>query len=257
MIISEKAVSRFAARMQKIRTKASTEILEYLDKTNFVDYVANHVLHEYELDYFIDHAYGIITKYGEAAGALSAEMYDALAELSGKTLPPAVPAPTPKYGEVSKTIKGTLKQSRRPSMIADAVGRQVKKVGVDTTLKNAARDGAQAAWVPQGDTCAFCIMLASQGWQFVKDGNTVDHIHANCDCEYQVRFDSKTNIAGYDPGKYRKMYDSAEGDTWEEKLNSMRRDAYAENKDEINAQKRDAYEKRKELNGSAAEEIEV
>ena len=44
-------------------------------------------------------------------------------------------------------------------------------------------------------------------------------------------------------------------DTMEEKLNSMRRDAYAENKDEINAQKRDAYALRKEE--SEAEEIEA
>ena len=51
------------------------------------------------------------------------------------------------------------------------------------------------------------------------------------------------------------MFDNAEGDTEEEKLNSMRRDAYAENKDEINAQKRDAYALRKEE--SEAEEIEA
>ena len=37
----------------------------------------------------------------------------------------------------------------------------------------------------------------------------------------------------------------------------MRREFYAENKEEINAQKRSAYEKRQELNSSAAEEVDV
>ena len=32
-------------------------------------------------------------------------------------------------------------------------------------LKNALRDGAEFAWVPNGDTCAFCMTLASRGWQ--------------------------------------------------------------------------------------------
>jgi uncharacterized protein VirK/YbjX len=53
------------------------------------------------------------------------------------------------------------------------------------------------------------------------------------------------------------MYDNAEGSTEEEKLNSMRRKAYATNKERINEQKRSAYEKRQELNSSEAEEINV
>ena len=40
-------------------------------------------------------------------------------------------------------------------------------------------------------------------------------------------------------------------------LNAIRRQNYAENKEEINAQKRSAYEKRQELNSSKAEESEA
>ena len=46
---------------------------------------------------------------------------------------------------------------------------------------------------------------------------------------------------GYDPYEYSKQYYEAEGDTTEEKLNSMRRMQYAKDKDEINAKKREAY----------------
>jgi hypothetical protein len=187
-------------------------------------------------------------------------MYDAVAAASGVTLEPAVPAATAEIGEVAKTVVGTTKIGNE-EIISSAIGRLVKQAGVDTTMKNALRDGAEWAWVPHGDTCSFCIMLASNGWQrasrqALKNGHA-EHIHANCDCTYAIRFNSRTNVAGYDPDKYYEMYSNAEGNTWEEKLNSMRREAYAENSEEINAQKRSAYEKRKERESSEAEEIDV
>ena len=85
------------------------------------------------------------------------------------------------------------------------VSRLVKQAGADTTLKNAIRDGAEWAWVPHGDTCPFCITLASNGWQPASKkalkGDHAQHIHAHCDCEYAIRFDSSTTVAGYDPDK--------------------------------------------------------
>lgn len=138
-------------------------------------------------------------------------------------------ADLPNYDEVAKSVNGAKKQSEK--LIPSAVGRKVKQVGADTTLKNAMRDGAQFAWIPSGDTCAFCLMLASRGWQYMskkalKNGHA-EHIHANCDCQYAVRFDGKSTVQGYDPDKYLEMYESADGETWEEKVNSMRRIAYA------------------------------
>lgn len=120
------------------------------------------------------------------------------------------------------------------------VSRLVKRASADTTLQNAQRDGARFAWVPHGDTCPFCIALASRGWQRIsktalKKGHA-EHIHANCDCEYAVRFRSDTGVAGYDPDEYLRQYNDADGD-----LNAMRREHYAQNKDKINAQKRAAY----------------
>lgn len=124
------------------------------------------------------------------------------------------------------------------------VSRLVKRAGADTTLKNAVRDGAEWAWVPHGDTCPFCITLASNGWQKasskVLKGGHADHIHANCDCEFAIRFDHSTTLAGYDPEKYLKQYRDAGGD-----INKMRRIDYAARKDAINAQKRAAYAVRK------------
>lgn len=212
-------------------------------------------------DELIAYAYALIAKYSEGSAAAACEMYDAIALLSGVSVPPAVPADVPTIAEVGKAINGVLKQSQNPEVVSSPVSRLVKRTGQDTTLQNALRDGAEAAWIPFGDTCAFCIALASRGWQTVskktlKNGHA-EHIHGNCDCAYAVRFNSDTQVEGYEPEEYKKMYYDASDGTPTEKINAMRREFYQENKDKINAQKREAYQKRKELNSPSAEETNV
>ena len=199
----------------------------------------------------VGYATALVQKYGEGEGALAAMMYDAIAELSGAAVPPAEIAPLPTYGDVAKAIQGAAKTSELSGYLGAVAGRLVKQVGADTTLQNAERDGAQFAWIPMGDTCAFCLTLASRGWQYMsknamKNGHA-EHIHANCDCQYAVRFDKNTNVEGYDPDKYSEMYYNAEGNTPKERINSMRREFYAKNK--INGLKN--------LESSAAEEANV
>ena len=208
----------------------------------------------------LDYANSLVMKYGEASAALSAEMYDAISELENVVVPPAVPAEVPSYGEVAKAVNGTMKTGN-PEIVAGAVERLVKMPSADTMLKNAKRDGAEWAWIPNGDTCMFCLTLASNGWQpasrAVMHGGHAEHIHAHCDCNFMIRHDSSTTVQGFNPGEYRKMYDEAPGGSTSEKINTMRREAYAENKERINEQKRSAYEKRKERESSRAEELNV
>ena len=255
MDITAEAWQRFIRKLRKVNEAAADRILEYL-RANPID----PSLPYDDRQRLIEFAYGVAIKYGEASAALACEMYDAIAEASAVPVAPALPAATPSVAEVAKTVNGTLKTGNA-NIVADSIGRLVKQTGVDTTMRNALRDGAEWAWIPSGDTCAFCITLASRGWQrasrdAIKNGHA-EHIHANCDCTYAVRFDKKTNVAGYRPEEYRAMYEGAEGRTPTEKINSMRREFYAENADEINAQKRDAYEKRRERESSAAEETVV
>lgn len=182
----------------------------------------------------IDYAMALVEKYSDASSELACQMYERIAELSGEDIPRPIPAPAADYGEVAKGINGTLKQSPEGKLCSDVIDRLVKRAGADTMLLNAKRDGAQFAWIPNGDTCSFCIMLASRGWQHIsekslKDGHA-EHIHAHCDCQYAVRFDNATEVEGYDPDMYLEMYENAEGDTWQEKLNAMRREQEKEAK---------------------------
>lgn len=190
----------------------------------------------------IDYAYSLTGRYGQAAGALACQMYEATAAAQGAVVQTAEMAELPERWEVAKAVQGTMKQSQ--AKIPDTAARLVKQVGADTTLKNARRDGAQFAWIPHGDTCAFCVTLASRGWQDISK-NTLrnghaEHIHAHCDCEYAVRFDGKSTVAGYDPDKYLEEYNATGGD-----INAMRRIRYQKNKDAINARKRKLYADKK------------
>lgn len=259
MIITDKAWNRYISVLRELNNKAAEEMIRFMTDKGWTQIGSNYVLTTAERQALIEYAYGLATKYGEGAAAAACEMYDAVAVAQKAKVKPAEPAKTATYGETAKAVNGTLKQS--PAEVPGAVSRLVKMAGVDTTMQNALRDGAYWAWVPRGDTCAFCIMLASNGWQkaskkALKDGHA-EHIHANCDCTYAISFDGPGNVEGYDPDEYLDMYQNADGTKWQDKLNSMRRDFYQENKDEINEQKRSAYMKRKERESSSAEETNI
>ena len=236
MQISTKDWNNYIKMLSQLNEMAGALMSDYVTRYGFDN-----------RDALIDYAYGLVTTYGEGSAALAAEMYDETAAMFGKVLPRAEVAETADYNEVAKAINGTIKHSANPKSCGNTVNRLVKRAGADTTLKNAQRDGAQFAWVPMGDTCAFCITLASNGFQYMskkalRNGHA-EHIHANCDCAYTVRFDTKSGVKGYDPDKYLAMYNGAEGKNSKEKINSLRRMRYEDPavRAKINAQKREAY----------------
>ena len=200
MQISAKTWNEYITRLSRLNQKAGQLMREYIDAHG----TAN-------TDDLVAYAYGLVTKYGEGSAELACQMYEALAEAQDVYVPAAEPAETASYGEVARMVSATKDQN--PANLPNGVSRLVKRAGADTTLKNAVRDGAEWAWIPHGDTCPFCITLASNGWQKASDkvlkGGHAQHIHAHCDCEFAVRFRSDTTVAGYDPDKYYRQYREA------------------------------------------------
>ena len=231
MQITANAWNEYITRLSRLNQKAGQLMREY---------IGSHGTES--TDDLIAYAYGLVTKYGEGSAELACQMYDALAEAANAGVPAAEPAEPADYGEVARMVNAT--KSQNPANLPNGVSRLVKRAGADTTLKNAVRDGAEWAWVPHGDTCPFCITLASNGWQKasskVLKGGHADHIHANCDCEFAVRFSRGFDVAGYDPEAYLRQYRDAGSD-----INNWRRIDYAANRERINAQKRAAYAVRK------------
>ena len=230
MKLTAQTWSEYVARLARLNQSAGQLM---------ADYIAAHGTGD--TDALIAYAHALVTKYGEGSAELACQMYDALAAAARAGVPAAEPAEPASYGEVARMVQAT---KASPPQMQRGVSRLVKRAGADTTLKNALRDGAEFAWVPQGDTCAFCLTLASRGWQKASQaaikGGHAEHIHANCDCEYAIRLDGRSTVAGYDPDKYLRQYRAADGD-----INKLRRVNYAANKERINAQKRAAYAARK------------
>lgn len=237
MNIPLKTWMKYKDKLAAIDRRAEVEMI------SFVQSIGGYGDHVNEC---INYAFTLATKYGEAAGAAACELYEAVAAASGITLE-AMPAATATYEEVAKSLNGIHKISNDPAKLSQGVSRLVKRTAADTTLQNAVRDGAYFAWVPSGDTCAFCLMLASNGWRKAGKktlkGDHAEHIHANCDCQYAVTFDPLSGVEGYDPAEYEAMFEGIDGD-WNKKVNVVRLQQYAENKERINAQQRAAYARR-------------
>lgn len=85
---------------------------------------------------------------------------------------------------------------------------QVRRRGNQTTLHNAKRDKLRYARVPMGgETCAFCMMLASRGFVYhsaatAGEGN---HYHHDCRCKVVPGFDG-IKVEGYEVDKYKELY---------------------------------------------------
>lgn len=243
MIVTANAMNNYRKKLRAVNEKCAKEVQAYMEANGFqID------------DTFIEYAHSLTTKYGEAAAELSCQLYDELSEYwmstnkgkkPWKHIPPAEPAKVATISDVAKTVKGTAKTSL--TKIPEAVGTLVKRAAEDTTLHNALRDGAEFAWIPQGDTCAFCRVLASNGWRkmseaALKNGHA-SHIHPNCDCSYVARMSADIDFEGYEPDKLYEEYK-------ELGVNGIRRKLYEENKDKINQQHREAYHIRKMLGQS-------
>ena len=254
----------YIGRLRKVSDTASKKMIEYLST------------HEYWLNSqtqqeAVDYAFALVTKYGEGAAAAAAEFFDEIGgAFAGKLINPAEPAATATYRETSKAMYGAMKKSKKVEYIASVTGRLVKQASADTMTMNALKAGAEWAWIPSGDSCAYCTMLASRGWQRASEkalrNGHAEHIHANCDCNYCVRFSDDMDVENYHPEELLKEYRDADTETqgkvtrnrdkngvlrdykqskFDAKVNAMRRENYAKHKDEINKQKKEAYARRK------------
>ena len=238
MKITENQWVSFINRLSKLNNTAGQKVKNFIEIYGIND------------PGLIEYAFSVANRYGEAAGAAAAEWYNEIAAASGVVVPDAELADMPTIEEVAKAVNGTRKTGL-PDNVANAISRLVKMAGIDTTMQNAIRDGAEWAWIPHGDSCAFCITLASNGWQPASKealkGHHASHVHANCDCTYAIRFDGQPEYENYNPDEYLEIYEGAEGNSSEDKINYIRRMKYQQNKDRINAQKRANYADRKKL----------
>ena len=218
MKITQAEWNNYTSKMSALSTKASEEFVEWAN--------ANGGWRNIDRQLLAEAGWTIASKYAEGSSALAASMYEAIAQAEHVNVPSAELSADVDFGMVAKAINGALKDSDNDDFISAPVGRAVKQAGADTMLKNAARDHAEFAWVPVGDTCPFCLIIAANGWRRASkkttNGGHAEHIHTHCNCQFAIRFNENTNVEGYNPETYQKIYYDAEGSNWKEKAKFIR-----------------------------------
>ena len=131
----------------------------------------------------------ITSAYGEIAAVAAAEFYDEVREIGGFGGKAAVPvAGTPPEEQLKAVVRwgiGPLwEETPRPdaalARLQGATSRLSLQPGRLTIYEMAKRDRIRYAHVPQGKTCAFCLMLASRGAVYWSDAKP--QYHSGCDC---------------------------------------------------------------------------
>ena len=152
----------------------------------------------------------------EVAYGYGAEFYDAARAAAVGSPLNATPAPPNPHAANVAAVKGmieTVSKTGQVEPFAAACSVRVdyiaRKSCGGAVVACAARDPLKPrfARVPQGgETCRFCLMLASRGavYHSKYTAGAVDHYHANCDCKVVPDFGD--GIEGYDPSVYYDQY---------------------------------------------------
>lgn len=101
--------------------------------------------------------------------------------------------------------------------LGQMVDREMKVGAAETIIGNAQADPAKPRYarVPTGaETCAFCMMLASRGFEYHsrETAGEMEKYHAFCDCAIVPEFDAD-GVDGYEPDDYYALYMAARKNT--------------------------------------------
>lgn len=155
-----------------------------------------------------------VQTFGDRAATIACSAYDVTMEELGISVQPSAV-----YNPVSQRVSGQqvdyLMRNLTPDMfdvfaqrLAEKAYASVGRAANRTTIHNAERDyskGVRYARVPTGkETCGFCLMLASRGFDYTSRkaagdmGFAFNRFHDRCDCRV-VAGDELTTVEGYDP----------------------------------------------------------
>lgn len=185
------------------------------------------------------HVRAVAEEYGLQEQELGAQWYEFCAERAGVRVDAAL-VDEIDYERIDRHFDRILEDYENGDSTWDDVERDVREafeyemrnLERETIIQNLDRDERQAgrrwrqtrraamkagyARVPVGETCAWCLMLASLGYFYRSEetalGVEPDHYHAHCDC-IAVPYSGPTAIEGYDDyDMYFDMYATARDD---------------------------------------------
>lgn len=210
MRIPRSYIENYSKALNAVSSKARNSLIEALSKVDFSEDIAdirNKVIA------IMQPACGASTTL---AARLAAEFYDGLrarfgiddgftAEVVSKRIPEATD------GAVRAFVQEIVDNKPIGSFInlcGERIDYETRKAANECVAANAERDPKKPRWarIPTGgETCSFCIMLASRGFVYHSE-ETASHAHANCDCRIVPSWDKSPIAQGYDPARYYEMW---------------------------------------------------
>lgn len=188
-------VKAFAETAKKLRMMAAEEF-------------ADSMYEGMDTEDVVELASEIAAKYRFYGMELGAQWYDYCAEIAGVDVDPADLPDEDAQGVVDRarnaadTSDGSLDRALSAYIQAE-VQRSIRETGNANLWRDYERGTAGGKWcrVPVGDTCAWCLMLASQGAWYLSEKSALrtnggDRYHDNCDCVAVYHADAES-IAGY------------------------------------------------------------
>ena len=172
-------------------------------------------------DEVIAEATRIAEKFAMWGCELGAQWYDLCSELAGLSVDPATyDAPNPADFDGAARRASDYYEEGNANAFADflqsVINDSIRTTGSNNLWRDYERGLAGGKWarVPVGQTCAWCLMLASQGAWYLSErsalGDTPDHYHRDCNCIAVYHADAES-IAGYtELRKYKEIYYDAE-----------------------------------------------
>ena len=149
----------------------------------------------------------ILGAYTDLTAARAAESYDAMraAQAVGGAYAAVADSrrrPGATQGAlyaITKTFEETQSEDRFRAEVLDRVDTEMRRAANQCIAHNASRDPKKPTYarVPVGETCGFCLMLASFGYQYTSE-EAASHAHRHCNCRIVPSF-GEAEVRGYDP----------------------------------------------------------
>lgn len=182
MVIPQKYIDNFTRLLNGISEDAKKRMAQALQRITLDDIAVTR-------EEIIAAMNAILGPYSMNAAALSATFYDGLRELFGISdgfTAEAVSSHDPKAteGAVRSFMRFAVDDNAQAlsNALLGRIDYEIKKTANECVEQNAIRDPKKPKWarIPTGaETCAFCIMLASRGFDY-NSKETASHAHANC-----------------------------------------------------------------------------
>lgn len=159
----------------------------------------------------------ILPAYTDLVAQAGADFYDAARELAlGETLG-AVAESGYEPEKTDNAVRAFVQDivDGKPveqfnDQVLQRVDYEMKHAAGNTMFANGARDPKRPKYarVPTGaETCGFCIMLASRGFDYTSKeaAGSLGHYHASCDCRIVASWDN-LEVENYDPDAYYSLW---------------------------------------------------